>query len=470
MAKSTRADLHEGFARWLAEAAPALVELDEIVGWHLEQAVRYRRELGRDVDLALAGRAAGHLFAAAGRARERSDVAAASNLLERAFGLAPEGDALRVRIGVDLAERLIDAGELMGADELLSAVERDPKTSGLAVLSRFEWLIRVRPQEAMQTSESTLPAILEQFVRVGDQLGIAKAHMAAFWVHRLAGRWTAAGEQARLAAEHAREAGAQGLRSRALGFYIVSMMYGRQHADAIARELNAIEREHPGPYLAAYVERCHGELARLDGRFSNASRFTQRAMEAFQALGMREMAALCELDLARTELTAQTPAAALAALLRGDAILARLGERSLRSEIQALLALAHAQLRHRDAARAAIELAEEFGTDEDALTNAMTHRVRAWFALTDGDRADAARWARSAGAQALLSDYVVVEARARLDLARVLSALGQRENATTEARAARELFVAKGDRPGDVQTQALLDELVEPAPVPLRAA
>jgi ATP/maltotriose-dependent transcriptional regulator MalT len=242
-------------------------------------------------------------------------------------------------------------------------------------------------------------------------------------------------------------------------------MYGRQHADAIARELNAIEREHPGPYLAAYVERGHSELARLQGRFSNARRLTQRAMEAFQALGMPEMAALCELDLARTELTAQTPAAALAALLRGDAILARLGERSLRSEIQALLALAHAQLRHRDAARAAIELAQELGTDEDALTNAMTHRVRASFALADGDRADAERWSRSAVAHAMLSDNVVVQARARLDLARILCSLGQRENATTEARAARQLFIAKGDHPGDSQTQALLDELAEPATV-----
>ncbi|MGA2928233.1 MAG: hypothetical protein ABSG43_19995, partial [Solirubrobacteraceae bacterium] len=389
----------------------------------------------------------------------------ATSLLERAFALVPEGDALRVRIGVELAERLIDAGELTRADELLSALERDPKTTGLAVLCRFEWLIRVRPQEAMNTTESTLPAILEQFISVGDQLGIAKAHMAAFWVHRQAGRWTAAGEQARLAAEHAREAGDQGLRSRALGFYIVSMMYGRQHADAIAGELNAIEREQPGPYLAAYVERGHSELARLHGRFSNARRLTQRAMEAFQALGMPEMAALCELDLARTELTAQTPAAALAALLRGDAILARLGERSLRSEIQALLALAHAQLRHRDAARAAIGLAEELGTDEDALTNAMTHRVRASFALADGNRVDAERWSRSAVAHALLSDNVVVQARARLDLARVLSALGQRENATTEARAARGLFIAKGDRPGDSQTHALLDELVVPATV-----
>ena len=45
--KETRADLHERFALWVEEHVQ-LVEQDEIVGYHLEQAVLYRRELGRD--------------------------------------------------------------------------------------------------------------------------------------------------------------------------------------------------------------------------------------------------------------------------------------------------------------------------------------------------------------------------------------------------------------------------------------
>ena len=47
MAKAERADLHERFADWLDEHAGDLAERDELVGYHLEQAVRYRRELGR---------------------------------------------------------------------------------------------------------------------------------------------------------------------------------------------------------------------------------------------------------------------------------------------------------------------------------------------------------------------------------------------------------------------------------------
>ena len=44
--KAVRADLHTRFADWLDEHGDALVERDEIVGYHLEQASRYQAELG----------------------------------------------------------------------------------------------------------------------------------------------------------------------------------------------------------------------------------------------------------------------------------------------------------------------------------------------------------------------------------------------------------------------------------------
>ena len=45
--KATRADLHQRFAAWLEDRGTDLVELEEILGYHLEQAWRYRDELGR---------------------------------------------------------------------------------------------------------------------------------------------------------------------------------------------------------------------------------------------------------------------------------------------------------------------------------------------------------------------------------------------------------------------------------------
>ena len=65
--KATRAELHERFAAWLEERGRDFVELDEIVGYHLEQAARYKAELGQP-NVALAKRA-GERLATAGRRR-----------------------------------------------------------------------------------------------------------------------------------------------------------------------------------------------------------------------------------------------------------------------------------------------------------------------------------------------------------------------------------------------------------------
>ena len=73
--KSTRADLHERFATWIGEHSEGLVEADEVVGYHLEQAYRYRAELGPagKQGRAVADRAAERLAAAGRRAIARSD-------------------------------------------------------------------------------------------------------------------------------------------------------------------------------------------------------------------------------------------------------------------------------------------------------------------------------------------------------------------------------------------------------------
>src|SRR5215475_4086869 len=74
--KSNRADLHRRFAEWLAEHGQSLVELDEILGYHLEQAALYLAELGMP-DQALAEDASRRLAAAGERMYWRGDRQAA---------------------------------------------------------------------------------------------------------------------------------------------------------------------------------------------------------------------------------------------------------------------------------------------------------------------------------------------------------------------------------------------------------
>jgi class 3 adenylate cyclase len=84
LSKATRAELHERLASWLEEQGADLPELDEILGYHLEQACRYRADLGLPTEPTLAARARQRLAAGGRRAHLRSDFGAAVSLFERA--------------------------------------------------------------------------------------------------------------------------------------------------------------------------------------------------------------------------------------------------------------------------------------------------------------------------------------------------------------------------------------------------
>jgi tetratricopeptide (TPR) repeat protein len=251
-------------------------------------------------------------------------------------------------------------------------------------------------------------------------------------------------------------------RIRALAEYIKTLIYGRHHAARLAREIDAIDSENPGPYLTAFIDLGHAELERLAGNFDDARRLVCRGIDSLGSLGMGAVQGGLWQDLGQIELSAGEPAAALTALLGSDTILAELGERNFRSSTQALLADAHERLGNADAARAAIELSDELSATEDVINCVVTHRVRARLALAEGDRAGAETWARSAIEYACRTDFLRHIAQARLDLGRVLVSLGSKEHATVEAREALELYKAKGDQPGLAEARACLEKLGSP--------
>ena len=120
--KALRADLHARFADWLDEHGQELVERDEIVGYHLEQAARHRAELGQP-DPTLADRAAARLATAGRRANDRLDIRAASALLTRAAeAVRPHRLDLTLELEAAWARGELDARSAAGAAE--AAAER----------------------------------------------------------------------------------------------------------------------------------------------------------------------------------------------------------------------------------------------------------------------------------------------------------------------------------------------------------
>ena len=107
--KRTRAELHEQFVDWaepINRERGRELEFEEILGYHLEQAYRYRAELGAIDAMSndLGGRAAAKLGSAGRRAFGRGDAPAASNLLRRATLVLPQRDTARIELLTELAE------------------------------------------------------------------------------------------------------------------------------------------------------------------------------------------------------------------------------------------------------------------------------------------------------------------------------------------------------------------------------
>ena len=176
MPKEYRAELHERYADWLAEAArDRMVEYEEILGHHLEQAYRYRTELGAVEEPAreLARRAVAHLLASAERADDRGDLAAARSLLDRSIELAEGPD--RVHALVALAELLPEVGEYTEAHRLAgraveAATELGDRASALrAELIRNFTKLSVDPGWSMAQARAVAQRVLEEAEQLGDQ-------------------------------------------------------------------------------------------------------------------------------------------------------------------------------------------------------------------------------------------------------------------------------------------------------------
>lgn len=457
--KADRAELHERFAGWLDQAAAGLPELDEIVGWHLEQTVRYRQELGQVVDPELARRAAERLYRGGQRAGDRGDRLAAASLSERALTLAAGDDRLYAEIAVGLAEQLVESGEIDRIEALLIVAEQDPVVAPTAALIRFEWLVRTRPREAMATFEPRLPEIIAEFERRDDVRGLARAHFEWAVAHVLAARATPWAEHMALAADYAQRAGDEGLRARALSWYVSALWHGLASAEEVRRAIEAVDRDDQGAYQAGGIDLGRGWLAQAEGDFQRAREFVWRARDIYTEMGAPVMAGACHQELGDTELVAGDPDAAAEVLRRGDQLLAELVEYSYRSTVVAMLAWANALRGDREGALAAAALAEDLSAPEDILNFVYTHLARSALALAGGDVEAAERWARGTLDYAYQTELYACHGEARMQLSRALAARGDLEGARTAARAALEVYERKGDRPRAEQARAELEGL-----------
>ena len=136
MLKDRGASLHGVFADWLDERAGEwLGEYESIVGYHLEQAYRYRRELGKldEVGWELGRRAAHYLAIANRKALGRGDMSAGASVLGRAADLL-SGESDRVDLLSDLDFALTEVGDLSQAEAILDDAVGQARATGNVML------------------------------------------------------------------------------------------------------------------------------------------------------------------------------------------------------------------------------------------------------------------------------------------------------------------------------------------------
>ena len=239
--KETRAELHERYAAWLEEAAgEPSGELEETIGYHLEQACRHYAELGLSDERThqLARRASVRL-ASAGQAAIYRDTPVASSLLERAAALLPAGDTARLEILPELAEALFVTGNLargkVVGEEAIEVAGRqsDRRIEAHAFVVLLNWQLTTDQEGKAGRAERVARDALRVFEEAGDELGLARAWSLLNMTAWARGQMTEVQRTAERGLVHARSAQHERLQARLLDFANSGSVWGPVHIDEV---------------------------------------------------------------------------------------------------------------------------------------------------------------------------------------------------------------------------------------------
>ena len=472
MPKQLRAELHERFAAWLEAAAGERVgAYEEILGYHLEQACRYRRELGPpDVQgQALAREAAERLAAAGKRALARGDTGGARSLLTRAQSLLDPDEALRLELAPELAETLSRGGEHDRAEALLAetiqrAKAQDrPDLAGHALLERARMRLLSRPEgagdDALRIAEQVTPI----FEELQDTAAIARTARLVSWVLFQRGDHSEARRRLELALAqiaHERDVGFElPLRNALLGSHFWGETPLVEYESLCREHLEwaSVNRIQQGVLQVTH----HLAIARaMQGDLDEARRLAEQANRTVE-----EHEPAIDVAMSRgehrgwIEILGGDPAAAERVQREAYTALEALGERGYRSTIAGELAQSiYDQGRYDEADHFAGVCLDLAGSD-DLSSQVLWRGARAKVLARRSETSEAEDLAREGVQMVEKTDCVVLHAYALLDLAEVLRLAGRAGEAVETAEEARALFERKGNTVMAERTGVLIAEL-----------
>jgi class 3 adenylate cyclase len=443
-----RAAHHERFAEWL-ETVGRDEEYDEIRGYHLEQAVLLRRELAPDDEhtRALATRGYALLAAAGARAYGRGDAPAARSLLERALALSGEGTPGDLELRRTLAHVLWEAGE---TERALAHVEEVAAAAASAGDRAEEWYARLDaagmrgaggPDGLVSVLEIASRAV-EVFSELEDDRGLAQAWRRISRAELVRCSYAAAAGAAEHALHHAVLCNDRQDAARAADVLGTALLWGPTPvAEAVRRCEELVADAKGNERLHANALAALAGLRALEANFDAARRLRAEAEAVYGDLGQRMSIAGLTQIAAQIERLAGNPAGAEAELRKGLAILDGTGAEALH---QALLAAALLAQGRPEEARGPAEQARDAAAIEDVFEQVVWRGALARVEAAAGNLADALSLARHSADRASLTDALTMRADALLDLAAVLDAAGDAEEAERVAADAAGLYERKG--------------------------
>jgi len=459
--KRLRAGLHERFADWLQRRAGGRAdEVDDLLGYHLEQAALYAEELG-EPSPALAARAVGHLASAGRRALARSDSPACVGLLSRAAALGAGDDVERSALLVDLAEGQRDAGDLTGAGEALEEALALAEGAGSAVAAEAARIGQLRiafHTDSALTVEETLPSVeraIAVFEQAGDDRELARAWYVRAWISWLGCLAAEAERAVEAAIVHARRAGDERAEATALHLLVGVALFGPMAVDEGRRRCGEILEMHAQKLrVTASALRALAGLAAQQGRFDEAAGFMARDRAIIDELGIRLAAAAAAELYGWVLMLADDLPAAEAEVRRGFESLLAMGDRSSASTLAALLAQILFAQGRLDEVLELTALGRDESSPDDLHTQIQWRGPRAKVLARRGEAAEAERLAREGVELSEPTDFLNVRAAALLDLAEVLHVAGRSDEAAEAAATATALYEQKGNVVGAARSRA----------------
>jgi class 3 adenylate cyclase/tetratricopeptide (TPR) repeat protein len=467
MPKARRAELHEWFADWLeGRERESGFELDEILGYHLEQALVFGQELG-DRDEVLARRTARRLLAAGYGAVGRADLPAATGLLQRAVDVGSDDAQAQLEAIFMLGRVLVRRGELdQAATQLLAAIEKAQEIEDEGILARARLSYnslraRVSPDETGEDELARALEILASLEGSDELVALATAFAEVGSCKFQLGRAGEGEVDLERAAEIALALGDRALLYETMAARLRPAGWGPMHATggiALCEELlsaeyaNAALREQSLQILALF----HAMLGDVDA----SRRAAADAWALIEEFDLALARGIYAGDVGMAELLAGDLGRAEQVLRRGHEALVQMGDVGVRSTIDAILGdVVFLTGRHDEA----LELAQQSRTiaspdDLDSQPRARALQARVLSSRGEHDRAIE-----------LISDAVaLVEPIDFLDtkgyvhgvLGEVLANAGRVEEAAAALERAHALYEQKGNVVSAERAAGVLQDLL----------